>query len=201
VIELSEVFNLVGTNGCYDVATSMMMQGCEPEVSIPIYEIFYLSIKMGESSSFLAGSISEFNAIRILAEKCGAVAATINLLDTDILTLLGCIMVATPNTGMHVFIKTGEIISDLIDPDTLNQLAELAGIEIPSGYSASAEALGKIIDFLFDRLMSILQDDLDNYGIYLHQFDELPQYFNTVRNSGEMEQMYRTRQMLGGAIL
>jgi hypothetical protein len=129
------------------------------------------------------------------------VAATINLLDTDILTLLGCIMVATPNTGMHVFIKTGEIISDLIDPDTLNQLAELAGIEIPSGYSASAEALGKIIDFLFDRLMSILQDDLDNYGIYLHQFDELPQYFNTVRNSGEMEQMYRTRQMLGGAIL
>lgn len=76
MIQLTEMFNMVGTDGCSDVATSLVMQGVEPEISIPIYDIFFLKLMPGQKSTFLAESIPEFNAIRQLSVHCGAVAAS-----------------------------------------------------------------------------------------------------------------------------
>lgn len=201
MIQLTEMFNMIGTDGCSDVATSMAMQGVEPEISIPIYDIFFLKLMPGQRSTFLAENIPEFNAIRTMANSCGAVAASINLLDMDILTLAGLIAIYTPNTGMNIFMKLGEVLTGDLEEEILNQLAGLAGIPIPPGAGMAFQMAGQIMETLFSTLVSSIQESAADYGVDVHEWDELPDYFCEIRDTGEMYQMAQYRQMMGGAIL
>lgn len=201
MIQLTEMFNMVGVNGCSDVATSMAMQGVEPEISIPIYEIFFLKLMPGQKSSFLAESIPEFNAIRHLSQSCGAVAASINLLDMDILTLAGLVAIYTPNTGMNIFMKLGEVLTGDLEEEILNQLAGLAGIEVPPGLGMVFNMAGDIMEILFNKMVDSIQESAEDMGVAVHEWEELAGYYCMLRDSGEMAQMYQYRSMFGGAIL
>ena len=201
MIMLSEMFSMIGQGDCQDVATSLGMQGTEPEISIPIYEIFYLKLLGGQKANFLAGSIQEFNAIRQLAQTCGAVAATINLLDMDILTLVGLVAVATPRTGMNVFIKPGEAITGELEEEILTALSSLAGVDLPPLTHRAFNFSEKLVNTLFNRFIEQMNDDLRTNLIEIHQWSDFAPYFFSLRNSGEMEEMYRFRQMMGGVIL
>lgn len=202
MIDLSEAFGMIGQDGCVDVASSLGVQGCDPEISIPIYEIFFLKLLGGQKTQFLANSMGEFNAIRHMAQSCGAVAATINVLDMDILTLIGVLMIATPNTGMNVFIKLGDIITSELPAEIIEQVASTAGIPIPDGALSSGIGLAQeVMQQVFDRLVDSIRDDLASNGINLQDWDYLPQYFTEIKESGEMAQMHHYRQQFGGMIL
>lgn len=206
MIELSSAFDMIDNGGCMDVASSLMGQGTDLSMSIPIYEVFYLKILVGNDSGFLAGSIQEFNALRKLAETCGSVTVTVNLLDMDLLTLIGAILIYTPNTGPNIFIKLGDILNNPELPeDILGMLADLAGVPIPDGvignYTMQLKFALHLLQILFDRLVEAMQNDLESKGIHMHKWEELPEYFNMLQNSGEMARMAEIRQQLGGIVL
>lgn len=206
MIELSSAFDMIDNCGCVDVASSLMGQGTDLSMSIPIYEAFYLKILVGNDSGFLAGSIQEFNALRKLAETCGSVAVTVNLLDMDLLTLIGAILIYTPNTGPNIFIKLGDILNNPELPeDILIMLAGLVGIPIPDGvmgnYTMQLKFALHLLQILFDRLVEAMQNDLGSKGIRMNKWEELPEYFNMLQNSGEMARMVEIRQQLGGIVL
>lgn len=202
MISISECFNLVGQNGCVDVASSLAGQGCDPEISIPIYEVFYLKLCAGEKTGFIAGSIPEYNALRKTAINAGAVAATINLLDLDILTLLAIVMVYTPNTGMNLFFKWGEILTGELTEEVISAVAALAGIppELADGLSSSQELLGEALTLLTDKLTEAI-NALTSDGINVMAFEEFPQYYNMLCESGEMLEMRNLRNQLGAMIM
>lgn len=201
MIQLSEIFSMVGENGCADVATSLAMQGAETDISIPIYEVFYLKILFGEGASFLCNSIGEFNALRQLSTHCGAVAATINVLDQDFLTLAGIECVATPNYGMNVFFKLGGPAIDMIDSGMLSQLSGLAGIPLPDTAFDIGEVAAHLLGVLQNMLVDTLDDNLSSYGIEVHDWEELPAFYQELKASGEMAELSHYRAMMGGAIL
>ena len=206
MIELSSAFDMVGAGGCTDVASSLVGQGTDLSMSIPIYEVFYLKILVGNESGFLSCSIQEYNALRKLAETCGSVTVTINLLDMDLLTLIGAILIYTPNTGPNIFIKLGDILNNPELPeDILRMLSDLAGIPIPEGVMGNATMQTRfalhVLQILFDRLVEVMQNDLESKGIHMHKWEELPEYFNMLQNSGEMARMAEIRQQLGGIVL
>ena len=200
MIQLSEVFNMIGTNGCSDVATSLQMQGTESDISIPIYEIFYLHILPAEHSNFMASSIPEANAIRQLAISCGGVSCTINLLDMDILTLAGVLCIFTPDTGMNVFFKDN--IPDLANmtEEIVGTLAEMVGIPVQAG-NVTMDIAVKAIDMLFNKLVDSMEQNLGNCGINLKRWEELPEYYEYLKNSGEMQEMHSYRDIVGAAIM
>ena len=206
MIELSSAFDMVGAGGCTDVASSLVGQGTDLSMSIPIYEVFYLKILVGNDSGFLACSIQEFNALRKLAETCGSVTVTINLLDMDILTLIGAILIYTPNTGPNIFFKLGDILSNPELPeDILRMLSDLAGIPIPDAALKSSTMQTRfaleLLQILFNKLVEAMQQDMSMKGIEIHKWEELPEYFNMLQNSGEMARMAEIRQQLGGIVL
>lgn len=201
MIHLSEAFGMIGNGQCCDVATSLALQGTNTAVSIPLYEIFFLKILPGEGTQFLVSSIPEYNIIRHLASSCGAVAATINLLDLDILTLVGTLLIYTPSSGMTVFTKLGDIVTEGIDEDMVNSLANLAGIPIPSFIPDLYSFAGELLETLYNRLVDMLSADLEQYNINLIQWDMLPDFYEELRDSGEMAQMAKIRQMVGAFTL
>lgn len=206
MINMSECFSMIGLDGCNDVATSMVMQGTDPDISIPVYGPFFCHLLAGERTNFLASNLPEFNAIRKLAINCGAVAASINLLEADILTLAGVLMIFTPNTGMNVFVKnnTPELVNlaeDLIEAlirltpfaDSAHMIAKsnIGGIELAS----------KALEWLIELFIDKLNCDMENMKINLHNWDEIPEYYNYVINSGEMNRMAYYRNMMNAVIL
>lgn len=201
MIQLTEMFNMVGTDGCSDVATSLVMQGVEPEISIPIYDIFFLKLMPGQKSTFLAESIPEFNAIRQLSLHCGAVAASINLLDMDILTLAGLVAICTPNTGMNIFMKLGEILTGELEKEIIEQLSNLAGMPIPPVAGGAFKVAGSIVEHLFSMMVSSVQESAEENGVAIHDWEELAPYYNDLRESGEMAMMSEYRAAFGGAVL
>lgn len=206
MIELSSAFDMVGAGGCTDVASSLVGQGTDLSMSIPIYEVFYLKILVGNDSGFLACSIQEYNALRKLAETCGSVTVTINLLDMDLLTLIGAILIYTPNTGPNIFIKLGDILNNPELPeDILRMLSDLAGIPIPDAALRSSTMQTRfaleLLQVLFNKLVEAMQQDMSMKGIEVHKWEELPEYFNMLQNSGEMARMAEIRQQLGGIVL
>jgi len=193
---------MIGENGCQDVATSLVMQGIDASISIPIYDIFYLTIKPANHAQFLCDSIQEFSMIRNLARNCGAVACTINILDIDILTLGGVLCIYTPNTGMNVFFKLGNIIVENLPDDIINEIVYLSGITIPEGViSFTLEFVMDAIQSLLDRLIDIMSNNLEEYNINLLHWEELPEYYNIIKESGEMIMMLQYRQGTGAVIL
>ena len=111
-------------------------------------------------------------------------------------------MIATPNTGMNVFIKLGDIITSELPAEIIEQVASTAGIPIPDGALSSGIGLAQeVMQQVFDRLVDSIRDDLASNGINLQDWDYLPQYFTEIKGSGEMAQMHHYRQQFGGMIL
>lgn len=202
MIQLSDVFNMVGVDGCSDVATSLAMQGTNQEISIPIFEIFYLKILPSANSQFIAGSIAEANVLRQLAGCCGGVSCTLNLLDMDILTLAGVLCICTPSTGMNVFFKDN--IPDLADlaEDVIAQLAQMAGIPVNIGIGGVGMDIAvQAIDFLFNKLVDCLENNLGSTGIAFRNWDELPDFYDTVCGTGDLGRMKQYRMATHAAFI
>ena len=203
MINLSDCFSMVDNSNCYDVATSLGLQGIVPnsEISIPIYEIFYLKLLIGQESGFMSSNLAEFAALREICTRCGGITITLNIANMDALTLAGALLVSTPNTGMNVFIKLNAI--DITD-DTLSlvdNLADAVGIPVPNSIRDNTDELTQFVEdalqTLFDRLISCLQDNMDEFGIGLHEWDELPDFYTDIKESGEMAELSNYRNSIG----
>jgi hypothetical protein len=184
------------------------MQGVDPsmgDISIPVYGPVYLKILVGQDSGFICSSIQEFMALKQLNENCGTVAITLNLMEMDILTLVGSVLTFTPNTGMNFFMKLSAV--DLLDvsSDVITMIADASGIPMPeavtSGLSDITEFAGDILQAVFDKLVDYLDDSLGSKGIAIREWEELPVFFNEVKASGEMAQMRQYRQQFGAMIM
>ena len=203
MIGVSDLFNMIGQDGCQDVASSLAMQGTLEPISIPIYEVFYLKILAGTDTAMISGNLAEYNALRKLSTCCGSVGITINCLDLDILTLVGAVCVFTPRTGMNVFMKLGEILTDELTHEMITELASITNIN-PFSNAVTNEISNHIIPQLlqtvFDMIIDRLSDNLSSCGINVYSFDELGNYMNELQMTGEMEDMYQYRQMIGAMI-
>lgn len=204
MINLSECFNMIGTNGCMDVASSMGLQGIDPsmmDISIPIYGPFFMKVLMGQDCGFICDTIPEFTAIRQLNQNCGTVAVAINLLEMDVLTLVGALLTFTPDTGMNCFLKLSAIDLVNMSAELISSIAGATGIPMPPGVTDGlvdiTEVAGDILQAVFNMLIEVLNNDLENKGITLREWEELPDFYNMIRESGEMQEMRMYRQEVG----
>ena len=200
MINLSEIFTGVGVqNGmCVDVATGLGMQGINQEISIPVYEVFYIKIMPVEKARVLCSSIPEFTALRNLSSHCGAVAITINIGDIDFLTLMGAMCIFTPGTGFNIFFKNN--IVDLVNAteDIVEMLLSLSGLNIDLGMSTmNIDIAAHALQILTDKLIEQLHDDFCDKGINVVDWSELPNLYNELKRTNEMNEMYRYRQANG----
>lgn len=203
MIDISDCFSMIGTDGCMDVASSLGIQGIDPamqEISIPIYGPFFMKILIGQDSGFICDSIPEFTVVRQLNQNCGTVAIALNLMEMDILTLVGALLAFTPNTGMNCFLKLSAVDLVNMTPDIVKMIANAAGIPIPDGILNTTETVldfaGELLDKLFEMLMDYLDDSLGSKGINLQEWDNLADFYNEVLESGEMEQMRIYREQV-----
>lgn len=208
MINMSECFKMIGTDGCMDVASSLGMQGVDQamqDISIPIYGPFFMKVLMGQDCGFICSTIQEFTAVRQLNQNCGTVAITLNLLEMDVLTLVGSLLTFTPDTGMNCFLKLSAIDLVNLSADMLNMIVDQTGVPLPPGVADGlvdiTDVASDIIQSAFDILISSLNDDLDSNGITLREWDELPDFYYTVKESGEMQEMRAYRQNVGACIL
>lgn len=208
MINMSECFKMIGTDGCMDVASSLGMQGVDKamqDISIPIYGPFFMKVLMGQDCGFICSTIQEFTAVRQLNQNCGTVAITLNLLEMDALTLVGSLLTFTPDTGMNCFLKLSAIDLANLSADILNMIVDQTGVPLPPGVADGlvdiTDVASDIIQSAFDILISSLNDDLDSNGITLREWNELPDFYYTVRESGEMQEMRAYRQSVGACIL
>jgi hypothetical protein len=195
---------MIGQDGCMDVASSLGLQGIDPsmtDISIPIYGPFYLQILIGQECGDLCNSLPEFTAVNQLNRNCGTVTIKINLLEMDIFTLVGGLLAFTPNTGMNCFLKLAAVDLINITADMLTAIVNVTGIPIPDavtqGLSDITAFAGDILQAVFDMLIDIMDNDLTTNGINLREWTELPNFYNTVRASGEMQEMLAYRQQIG----
>lgn len=208
MINMSECFKMIGTDGCMDVASSLGMQGVDQtmqDISIPIYGPFFMKVLMGQDCGFICSTIQEFTAVRQLNQNCGTVAITLNLLEMDALTLVGSLLTFTPDTGMNCFLKLSAIDLVNLSADMLSMIVDQTGVPLPPGVADGlvdiTDVASDIIQSAFDILISSLNDDLDNNGITLREWNELPDFYYTVKESGEMQEMRAYRQSVGACIL
>ena len=204
MIDISDCFSMIGTDGCMDVASSLGIQGIDPamqEISIPIYGPFFMKILIGQDSGFICDSIPEFTVVRQLNQNCGTVAIALNLMEMDILTLVGALLTFTPNTGMNCFLKLSAVDLLNMTPDIVKMIANAAGIPIPDGVLNTTETVldfaGELLDKLFEMLMDYLDANLGSEGINLQEWDSLVDFYNDVLESGEMAQMRMYREQVG----
>lgn len=203
---ISQLFSAIDGGECLDVATSMGLLGANTAMEIPIYEVFYLKIAAGESVQFLCSEEEEFYMIRQLAESCGAVACAVNIIGCDTLTIAGVMLISTPNTGMNLFIKLGEIVTGDISEQGMAIISEITHIPLPKvrmpgmGVGMNTKMLQQAIPVLMDELVENMNEELSEYGITVRQWEELPELYWTVRNTGEMANMHQHRQMFGGVV-
>lgn len=208
MINMSECFKMIGTDGCMDVASSLGMQGVDQamqDISIPIYGPFFMKVLMGQDCGFICSTIQEFTAVRQLNQNCGTVAITLNLLEMDVLTLVGSLLTFTPDTGMNCFLKLSAIDLVNLSADMLNMIVDQTGVPLPPGVADGlvdiTDVASDIIQSAFDILIASLNDDLDSNGITLREWNELPEFYYTVKESGEMQEMRAYRQSVGACIL
>lgn len=180
-----------------DVASQLIGQGAEPDISIPIYGVFFLRLQTGEHCRELADSIQSYTEIRKMCRYCGAVCMKVNVGDVDLLTLLGAMCIFTPRTGMHVFARLGGPAIDALSDGDIQVLVEAAGLPIPEGVFDMQQLAVQALQTLFDMLVNLLQENLQQNNIALHTREEFHDYYMEVLQSGEMEEMAKMRAMLG----
>ena len=160
-----------------------------------------MKILIGQDCGFICGSIPEFAAVRQLNQNCGTVAVALNLMEMDILTLVGALLTFTPDTGMNCFLKLSAIDLANMSAELLSAIANATGIPLPDGVTEGlvdiVEVAGEILQAVFDMLINVLSADLDEKGITLREWEELPDFYNTIRESGEMQEMRMYRQEIG----
>lgn len=196
MINVSDIFAGVGVNNgsVVDVATGLGMQGINEEISIPIYEAFYLKILPVEKARVLCSSLPEFTALRNLSSHCGAVAITLNIGDLDFLTLMGAMCIFTPKIGFNVLFKNN--IVDLVNAteDVVEMLLSLSGLNMELGASTmNIDIAAHALQLLTDRLVQSLNDDLESKGINILDWSSLPELYNELKRTNEMNEMYKYR--------
>lgn len=201
MIRISEMFAGIANGSCTDVATSLALQGCTPNIDIPIYGVLNLHIESGANAGKAANSVQEYNALRRLAMSCGAVTASINIEGIPILTLANVLLLFTPSCGMSVFLKILQLDENSIEMEMINIILEAAGIPIPEFFEEAVGMVSDAITILFNKMIESIQEDLEEYGIMLYPWEELPDYYNDLKESGEMNMMLQARQMSGAATL
>lgn len=201
MIRISEMFAGIANGTCSDVATSLVLQGCTPDIDIPIYGVLNLHIESGANAGKAASSVQEYNALRRLAISCGAVTASINIEGIPILTLANALLLFTPSCGMVVFLKALEIDESSIEMEMVSIILEAAGIPIPEFIEQAVYLVSDAITLVFNKMIEFIQEDLAEFGITLYPWEELPDYYNTLKESGEMNIMLQNRQMSGAATL
>ena len=184
---------------CEDVATSLDLLGHNAIYSIPIYEGFYLDILEGDSVANICFDENEFNILRELAVNCGAVAAVIDLMGFEKLALIGLVCIFTPHTGMNVFLKVGDIITLKADNNVIQALRKIQYIGNPL-MAVTRQVTSDIVEDALNYLIERINNDLGKYGINAYSFDDLPEYYNYVVNSGDMGQMADYRKLIDAII-
>lgn len=202
--ELSDIFSMIGNGNCGDVATSMDAQGLLSEQSIPIYEVFYLRLLLGDSLQLLVDNQQEFDMLKQLIVGCGAVGAAINIMGYDELTLLGIMAIYTPNTGMSIFVRPGRGDYGSASAEAVKGMLGLTGsiaCPTPVPFKGPLEDMEDTLNMAQDMLLERINDSLDRYGIQIYHWEELPNLFYTIKDSGELSDMYQFRKISGASIL
>lgn len=197
MINASEIFSLCGTEGVPDVATSLAGQNIYGDISIPIFEGVYLKILPNSNLGFLCDNLQEAGVLQHLGKSCGTVGITLNILDMDILTLMGCVCAFTPRTGANVFFKNNVPDVLQLSEDIIENLAGLSHLPFdPLGGGGSAyliDIASKSIDIIFDKLIDMLETDFKSHGIGIHEWEKLPEFRNELIQTGELRWMQRIR--------
>lgn len=206
MIDMSECFNMIGTNGCMDVASSLGLQGIDKSmgsICIPVYGPFFMKILIGQDCGFICNSIQEFTVVKQLSENCGTATITLNLLEMDILTLAGAVLSYTPNTGMNCFVKKSVVDIAQLTDDLLSTIVHDVGIHISptSGVVSLLSMADGIIEAAFNKLLDLVNGDFGSKGIAVRPWEELPELYRTVRESGEMQEMRAYRERTGAFVL
>lgn len=201
-MNLSDAFSKIGSDGCMDVATSLALQGINPSnaISIPIYEVFRLNILLGDNIGRLACNTPEFEALRLLTSSCGAVGADINVFGVDALSLIGLVMIFTPNTGMNVFIRDIRDTIEGLDDTILDNLAALVGMPFKGALNVTGDVTFEIINQVFNKLFNTMDANLQSCNISLRNWESLPALYDELTKSGELVRMMKHRQMINAAI-
>lgn len=203
MLQISDLFSGINEGaGILDLQTALGSQGTDLQngMSIPIYDVFYLKIAPNCNPGMLCSSVEQYNNLDRLSKACGAVSFTVNLLDTDLLTLLGAVCIYLPsmlkNGGMYIFIK------DNI-PDLTNITEELATAML--GLTGkSKEAFGyttmnldlavKVLHFLIELLIKMLNQNMQAYGIAVYDMEKIPVLMQDLYNSGDYTRMLNYRR-------
>lgn len=193
VIGVQDCFLGIMEGSATDVAQQLGIQGADINMSIPIYEIFFIKIQSGDDCRELAQNIREYQAIRKLCKCAGAVQLKLNVCDLDILTLMGLLCIYTPSTGMHVFAKLGGPALDMITEGEAQALIQAAGLPLPDFMRDLPAIAMQALDIVFNMAIDMLSNNLADYNINLHQWEDFADYFNQVQQSGELNQMARFR--------
>lgn len=198
MISVSEIFKYCGSEGVPDVATSLANQNVCGDISIPVFEGVYLKIIPNGNIGFLCSSLREAGILQNLGRVCGTVGIALNVLDIDLLTLMGCVCAYTPRSGAHVFFKNN--IPDLthLTEEVAGDLAGLAAIPfdpIGVGPEFILDIANQALEILFNKLVGVLETDFSTCGINMHTWDELSEFYAELVNTGEMEWMRKVRRV------
>lgn len=198
MVNVSDIFSLCGTEGVPDVSTSLARQDIMGEISVPIFEGVYLKIIPNGDLGFLCSTLQEVGVIQYLGRACGTVGIALNILDLDILTVLGCICTFTPRTGANIFFKNNIPDITQLAEDITGDLAALVGLPfdpvLGGGKGYLLDIANKAIDILFNRLIETLEDDLGSKGIGIHKWNEIPIFKQELVQTGELLWMNRIRR-------
>ena len=198
MVNVSEIFKYCGADGVPDVATSLAHQNICGDISIPVFEGVYLKIIPNGNLGFLCSSLQEAGALQNLGRTCGTVGIALNVLDMDLLTLIGCVCTYTPRSGANVFFKNNIPDITQLTEDLIGDIAGLAAIPFdPMGMSQEfmLDLANEAIDIIFHKLVDVIETDFATCGIGVHQWEELEIFYHELVESGEMEWMRKVRRI------
>lgn len=197
MINVSEIFSLCGQDGVPDVATSLAGQNIFGDISIPIFEGVYLKILPNGNLGFLCSNLQEAGILQHLGKSCGTVGITLNVLNMDILTLMGCVCTFTPKTGANVFFKNNMPDVTELAEDIVEQLAGISALPFDPlggiGNSYLIDIANKALDIILDKLIKTLEIDFGSHGIGIHNWEELGAFHNELVKTGELRWMQKIR--------
>ena len=197
MISIAECFNHINFIDCIDVATSLALDGISDEISIPIYEVFNLHITRVSNAQYMCSSMPEFGALQHVSKATGGVVAGINVEGFDILTLVSVLMNNTLNGEFNLFIKINTIDLESLSADTIQMMADICRVPIDISLGYNQEMVENLLQTLLDKLMQIINNDTQQYGINTYSWEHFEDYYANAKATGELQQMYNARLQLG----